>query len=406
MNENKRILWIDGTYGISGDMFVAALLDLGADRKKLDSVLTSLRLEGFSCSVSQKNSYGISGCDFDVELESEHSHHEHHTHEHRNLADVYAVIDRGSMTDRARTLAKRIFRMVADAEAEAHGKAVEEVHFHEVGAIDSIVDIVAASVLFDDLAPDGCALSELSEGRGTVHCAHGDLPVPVPAVMNLARVHGIALRITETRGEMVTPTGIAIAAALRTDTALPPGFTIERTGIGLGKRDFARPNFLRVSLIVPENAPAADDEKLVMLEANIDDATGEELALALETLMAAGARDVHYLPCVMKKNRPAWLLRVLVDEVLLPKMERLVFSTTSTIGLRRIPVQRTRMDRRSIDVPLADGPTVSVKVCSYDGLVRCYPEFESVKAASAALGRPFRSVYSEAAANAEKQLSK
>ena len=217
--ENK-LLYLEGASGISGDMTVAALLDLGASREKLDAVLKSMNLEGFEYQVSRKSSYGIAGTDFDVILHDHHHHeheHEHgHHHEHRNLDDVCAVIDRGTMTDGARELAKKIFRIVAEAESKAHGVPVSEVHFHEVGAIDSIVDIVSAAVLIDDLGIRECVVTGLAEGSGFVHCQHGDLPVPVPAVLNIAQAHGIALRTSAANGEMVTPTGIAIAAALRT----------------------------------------------------------------------------------------------------------------------------------------------------------------------------------------------
>ncbi len=248
------LLYLEGAGGISGDMTVAALLDLGANETKLADVLNSLHLEGFQYRISRKKSYGIEGCDFDVILEEAHHHHpeehgEHHHHEHRNLADVYAVIDRGKMTDGARELAHRIFRIVAEAEAKAHGCPLEEVHFHEVGAIDSIVDIVAAAVLFDDLGVTDCIVSGLTEGSGFVHCQHGELPVPVPAVLNIAQMYGIPLRPCAVQGEMVTPTGIAIAAALRTRSTLPPQYIVEKVGIGLGKRDFGRANLLRALIL-------------------------------------------------------------------------------------------------------------------------------------------------------------
>ena len=165
---------------------------------------------------------------------------------------MYEVIDRGEMTDRARELSRKIFRIVAEAEAAAHGCPVEEVHFHEVGALDSIVDIVSAAVLYDDLGITECVVTGLTEGTGFVHCQHGELPVPVPAVLNIAQANRIPLRLTDVKGEMVTPTGIAIAAALRTRNRLPESFLVEKIGIGLGKRDFGRPNLLRALLLREE----------------------------------------------------------------------------------------------------------------------------------------------------------
>lgn len=398
--ENK-LLYLEGASGISGDMTVAALLDLGASREKLDAVLRSMNLEGFEYRVSRKSSYGIAGTDFDVILHDHHHHehehgHEHH-HEHRNLDDVCAVIDRGTMTDGARELAKKIFRIVAEAESKAHGVPVSEVHFHEVGAIDSIVDIVSAAVLIDDLGIRECVVTGLAEGSGYVHCQHGDLPVPVPAVLNIAQAHGIALRTSAANGEMVTPTGIAIAAALRTRDRLPAEYKIEKTGIGLGKRDFGRANILR-AMILEETV---DPEQMYVLETNIDDATGETLGLALEKLMAAGASDAHFLPCFMKKNRPAYLLRVIAAAPEIPALERILFESTTTIGMRKLPVDRICMDRKNRTVKLPFG-TVSVKRCSWNGVVRNYPEYESVRALAERTGKEFQLVFALAKQAAEE----
>lgn len=398
--ENK-LLYLEGASGISGDMTVAALLDLGASREKLDAVLRSMNLEGFEYRVSRKSSYGIAGTDFDVILHDHHHHehehgHEHH-HEHRNLDDVCAVIDRGTMTDGARELAKKIFRIVAEAESKAHGVPVSEVHFHEVGAIDSIVDIVSAAVLIDDLGIRECVVTGLAEGSGYVHCQHGDLPVPVPAVLNIAQAHGIALRTATANGEMVTPTGIAIAAAIRTRDRLPAEYKIEKTGIGLGKRDFGRANILR-AMILEETL---DPEQMYVLETNIDDATGEALGLALEKLMAAGASDAHFLPCFMKKNRPAYLLRVIAAAPEIPALERIIFESTTTIGMRKLPVDRTCMDReiRTVELPFG---TVSVKRCTWNGVVRNYPEYESVRALAERTGKEFQLVFALAKQAAEE----
>lgn len=389
-------LYLEGACGISGDMTAAALLDLGANRGKLDAVLQSLHLDGFDYRIEQKSSYSICGCDFDVHLHhSEHHHeehyHEHHHHEHRHLSDVYEIIDRGEMTERARSLAKKIFLIVAEAEGKAHGCPTEEVHFHEVGAVDSIVDIVSVAVLIDDLGIENVIVRGLNEGRGFVTCQHGSLPVPVPAVANIAEKYGIVLRPTENDGEMVTPTGIAIAAALRTSESLPAAYKIIRTGIGLGKRDFGRANFLRAMII----EDAASSDQMYVIETNIDDSTAEELGLAMEKLLAAGAADVHFEPCFMKKNRPAYMLRVITSAGLLPQMEDIVFRNTTTIGLRKYPVERRCMERKIIRVRLTGGE-VEVKKCRLGDIVRYNPEYESVKALAAAEGRPFRDVFDEA----------
>lgn len=397
MLASKRMLYLEGASGISGDMTVAALLDLGASQEKLEAALEGLRLEGYDCVVSRKTSYGLDGVDFDVRLHDHDHDHEHdgaghhHHHEHRNLSDVYEVIDRGVMTDGARALAKRIFLIVAEAEAAAHGVPLEQVHFHEVGAIDSIVDVVSAAVLVDDLGIDECVVDGFTEGRGFVRCQHGELPVPVPAVLNVARAFSIPLRRADVQGEMVTPTGIGIAAALRTRDSLPGKYRVEGVGVGLGKRDFGRANFLRAMILVEEEA-CPSDEKVWILECNIDDSTGEMLGLALERLMEAGARDAHFTPCFMKKNRPAYLLRVIADEERIGELEEVIFDATTTIGIRRYRVERSCMQRAMAEVETPFGQ-VAVKVCAGAGVRRCYPEFESVKRLSDASGVDFQTIF-------------
>lgn len=398
-----KYLYLDGSCGISGDMTVAALLDLGGSRSRLDAVLQSLHLDGFDYTVERKNSYSISGCDFDVHLHHhEHHHeehyHEHHHHEHRHLKDVYEIIDRGDMSGKARELAKKIFLIVAEAESKAHGCSLEKVHFHEVGAIDSIVDIISAAVLFDDLQIDGCIVNGLSEGCGTVVCQHGSLPVPVPAVLNIAEKYGIILRPTDNKGEMVTPTGIAIAAALKTSEKLPAAYRVRKTGIGLGKRDFGHANFLRAMLI----EDGINENQIYVIETNIDDSTAEELGLAMDRLFAAGAADVHFEPCFMKKNRPAYILRVITGAEKLPQMEDIIFRTTSTIGLRKYPVERTCMEREIITVRLPYGD-VKIKKCRLNDIVRYNPEYESVKSLAEAAGLPFRRVFDDARRRAEEE---
>ena len=396
-----KILYLEGSCGISGDMTVAALLDLGANQKKLEQFLDTLHLDGFEYRISSKTSYGIRGCDFDVILTHHHSdEHKHdHPHEHRHIKDIYEIIDRAQTTKNAKNLAKKIFLIVAEAESKAHGCPLEEVHFHEVGAVDSIVDILSVAVLIDDLQITDCVVTGLTEGCGTVMCQHGELPVPVPAVLNIAQTSGIPLRPCDIRNEMVTPTGIAAAAALRTRDKLPAAYKVIRSGIGLGKRDFGRANILR-AMIIEEALP---EDQIYVIESNIDDATGEELGLVMEKLMTGGARAVHFIPCFMKKGRPAYILRVIADASTLPEIEKLVFQNTSTIGLRKYPVGRTCMNRSffTVSLPYAD---IEIKKCQLGEIIRCYPEYESVKKAAENSGLPFRTVFEQARAAAEKQV--
>lgn len=407
----SKYLYLEGASGISGDMTVAALLDLGASREKLDAALASLGIEGFHYHISRGASYSISGCSFSVHLhhpehcheeaydahdhhqhthEHHHTHAAHHHHEHRHLADVYAIIDHAALTPTANALAKKIFRIVAEAEAKAHGVDIEQVHFHEVGAVDSIVDIIATAALVDDLGIEGCIVTGLSEGHGTVKCQHGELPVPVPAVMNIAAAYGIPLRTTDTCGEMVTPTGIAIAAALCKQQQLPPAYRILSTGIGLGKRDFGRANFLRIALL----SPASDPEQIIQIEANIDDSTPEELGLLMEKIFSSGARDAWYLPCMMKKNRPAVMLGALCTSDNLPQVEDTILRHSSTIGLRKHAVERTIMNRELISIQLPYGKA-TVKKSTLGDISRCQPEYESVKHLSEQTGLPFRRIWED-----------
>lgn len=412
---NDKILYLECASGISGDMTVAALLDLGADEQKLRHALASMKLDGFDIRISRVTPSGMAACDFDVHEHHHHHHHDtshsslatshsnhHHKHEHRNLDDVYAIIDRADITAAARALAKKIFLIVAESEAKAHGTSIDRVHFHEVGAIDSIVDIVAVAVCIDDLGITRTIITGISEGTGTIACQHGLLPVPVPAVLNIAAAHNLPLRVTDELGEMVTPTGAAIAAALRTDAALPEHYTISKIGIGAGKRRFTRPNLLRAMLIretaLPESAATADSKWL--LETNIDDATGEQLGLAMERLFAAGAVDVHYSPVFMKKNRPGWLLRVIADAARVPDIERVIFRETTTIGIRKIRFDRTIMTRERITVSLPEGD-VDVKKCTFADIVKFAPEYESVCALADKTGTDFTTLYSQAKTQAE-----
>ncbi|WP_293556398.1 LarC family nickel insertion protein [Phascolarctobacterium sp.] len=296
-------LYLECNAGISGDMLVAALLDLGADRAKLDEALQSIPAKGFTYNISRVSKAGVDCCDFDVVLDAEHENHDHdmsflhgeavaaqvhshehehchehhhehdhehehehhhehdhvhtphehhHHHEHRGLKEVIEIINSTQLSEQARALALRIFDIIAEAEGKAHAVAKEDVHFHEVGAIDSIVDIVAIAVCFESLGVDEVIVPELCEGRGTVRCQHGVLPVPVPATANIMQSFGLNVRLLPVQGEFVTPTGAAAAAALMTTDELPEQFKICAIGLGAGKRQYERPSILRALLIEPQ----------------------------------------------------------------------------------------------------------------------------------------------------------
>ena len=317
------------------------------------------------------------------------SHDPSHPHEHRGMKEILEILSRADMTERARATAVRIFTILADAEAAAHGVDRSRVHFHEVGAVDSIVDIVTAAVCLDDLDVTEVIVPYLCEGNGMVRCQHGLIPIPVPAVVNIAQAHGLTLKPTDIQGELVTPTGAAIAAAIRTSDRLPERFTIERVGLGAGKRQYERPSILRAMLIA--DASAGSDE-ICKLETNIDDCTGETLGYVMERLFEAGARDVHYTPVFMKKNRPAWQLNVICDPKDRESMEKIIFAETTTIGIRRVNMQRTVLERECVRISTPLGEA-DVKLCRSAGTEKCYPEYDSVRALAQKSGRSFQEVY-------------
>lgn len=326
------------------------------------------------------------------------------------MSEVYEILDRaanaGAVTPRALETAKKIFRIIAEAEAKAHGVPVEEVHFHEVGAVDSIIDILAIAVLADDLGIEKCIVTGLNEGSGFVETQHGMLPIPVPAVAHIAEAAGIALHITETKGEMVTPTGAGIVAALRTSESLPASYKILKSGVGLGKRDFGRANFLRAQIIEDSagdkcdgatsdtTGSAALDCNVFQIEANIDDSTPEELGYAMDKIFEAGARDVHFIPCYMKKNRMGTLLCALADNEHLAAVEKAIFLHTSTVGVRRFPVERTCMARSIFEVETEFGK-VRVKKSVLGDIEKIKPEFDDLKACADKAGVPIREIQKE-----------
>ena len=334
--------------------------------------------------------------------EEPHHHHEHHHHHGRHLAEIMGIIDATDMTDSAKALAGKMFHIVAEAESLAHHMPLEEVHFHEVGAIDSIVDIIAAAVTFDSLGITDVIIPCLTEGRGTVRCQHGVLPVPVPATMNIIEAYDMPLTIMEAKGEYVTPTGAAIAAAICTTHQLPKAFRIVATGLGAGKRAYTeRTNILRAYLI-EGNAMEEGKDEIVKLETDIDDSTGEALGYTIDRLMQAGALDVHYSPVYMKKNRPAWELTVICKKSRMEELEDIIFKETTTIGIREFPsVMRSilRRNQKQVETPFGIS---EVKEVALPGERRFYPEYESVKAIAEKNHLPFAEVYHLVKALAEQ----
>lgn len=412
-------LYFECNSGISGDMAVAALLDAGADRSVLEQVLATIPVQGFTAKISRVTKSALDCCDFDVILAEDnhdhdmeylfghehhhehehhdHSHEHHHHHEHRNLADVCAIIDGTTMTEGARALAKKIFAILAESEAKAHGKPVDQVHFHEVGAIDSIVDVIALAVCFDNLSPKKVYVSPVYEGTGTIRCQHGILSIPVPAVLNIAAAYNLPLSIGQDRGEFITPTGAAFLAAVATDYTLPKVMHVAKIGLGAGKRQYERPNFVRCMVlqeIGSDDSKTTDPEDFIWkLESNIDDTTPEAMGFVMEQLFAAGARDVSFIPCFMKKNRPAYLLQVICAPEDRETLENLIFTHTTTIGIRRVKMERTRLSRIPLTVHTTWGPAQVKQVTLPDGIIRNYPEHESVADIARKTGISYQLIY-------------
>ena len=444
-------LYLDCGSGISGDMFVAAMIDLGADPDALEKALDSLPADGFFVEISRVKKAGIDCCDFHVHLDDDCENHDHdmdylygnltlaagsgcscheepdreehhchcheeghdgeahhccrqekdHHHTHRGLAEILPMIDACDMTETAKELARKIFRIIGEAEAKAHGLPLDEVHFHEVGALDSIVDVVAAAVTFDSLHIKEVIVPKLTEGTGTVRCRHGVMPVPVPATVNIVSAYKIPMELTGAKGEYVTPTGAAIAAAISTSHQLPPSFVIKKAGLGAGKRAYTdRSGILRAFLIQGEENEGRD--KVVKLETDIDDCSGEVLGYVMKKLFKAGAKDVHYAPIFMKKNRPAWELTVICKEDQVEALEQIIFTETTTIGIREYPLRRSILDREEKEVETVYGKA-SVKQVSLGKMIRSYPEYETVKKLAKKSKVPFMDVFDAVKEAAKKE---
>ncbi len=409
----SKTLYLECYSGISGDMTVAALLDLGADREVLKESLKSLPVGGFRTEITRVKKSGLDACDFSVILEQDNhdhdmeylhgseksytGHHEYthsheYPHEHRGMKEITEIIQKSEMTVRAKKMAMRVFDILAQAESKAHGVPVEEVHFHEVGAVDSIVDIAAIAICMDNLDISNVIVPVLYEGTGFIRCQHGQIPVPVPAVTHIAETHKLKLKITDIQGELVTPTGAAVVAAFRTSDRLPEDFTMLKTGIGAGKRQYRCPGILR-AMLIRETTDLQIKDIIWKLETDMDDCGGEMMGHVMNLLMANGAREVHYTPIYTKKNRPAYTLTVICKESEREKLENLIFSETTTIGIRRVEMERTILQReiQKKDTPVG---TAIVKACTLpDGNIRYYPEYENVAELAERNQLSFRETY-------------
>ena len=459
----SNVLYLDCFSGISGDMFMGALLDIGARAKAIRDGLSRLGLDDeFDLLIEKTDRQGITGTRFDVLVhptrhdhhhehghdhahdhehehghdhhhdhdhdhdhdhhhdhehdhhhDHEHDHDHHHTHDHnhdhhhpdqtgyeyqphgRTYAQIRSLIERSTLKESVKQRAQAIFAVVAEAEAAVHGVTIDDVHFHEVGAIDSIVDIVGAALALDDLGIEQVVCSPLVDGSGTIRCQHGIIPVPVPAVSRMLMGTTIPFRTSDCPTELITPTGMAIVKALCTSFGSMPSLQVQAIGYGFGQRDIGRLNALRVfhGALTPSQktdgmelasaavTPAAvvsqtgiDPETVVLLECQIDNSTGEALGHAAERLMQAGALDVCLIPVFMKKFRPATLFQIIARPATESKLVEILFAETGTIGIRRQMVERYTMSREWTTVTL-DGQNVRVKVVRFGDITKAYPEY-------------------------------
>lgn len=434
-----KTLYLDLFSGISGDMFVGALIDLGVDARALERELRKLRLGGWHLHVTRGQKSGIQGVKFDVHVESEHLHehshaihgahpkdeahphgHEAHEHEHaphRTFADIRRVISRSGLSPWVKRKAVAVFRRIAEAEGKIHGLPPERVHFHEVGAVDSIVDIVGACVGLELLGRPRVVASPVVEGVGWVECAHGRFPIPTPATLAILGARGVGVTQCEEPHEMVTPTGAALLAEFAESFEPMRGLVAEKIGFGLGTRDHrTRPNVLRAVLGRMDAEPARparrsgqrqragaaaetldwETDRVAVLETNLDDLNAEILGAFVETALAAGALDVFHTPVQMKKNRPGVLLTVLCAEADADRFTEMMLRETSAFGVRRTVAERRKLQREIVTVKTRFG-SLAVKVGRLNGrVVQASPEFEACKKLAARAGVPLKAVYEAA----------
>jgi len=443
-----KTLYLDIFSGISGDMFIGALIDLGVDAHKLERELGKLKLNGYHLHVARQHKSAIEGVKFDVHLAHPHrhehepghahahphhhgeqdhghdhshsqKHHEHDEHGHdeqRSFTEIKHLISQSKLSPWVKKKAVAVFQRIAEAEGKIHGLPPAQVHFHEVGAVDSIVDIVGAAIGLEMLGKPRVVASPVVEGTGWVKCTHGRFPVPTPATLAILGARGIGLTQCDEPHELVTPTGAALLAEFAERFEPMSGLVAERIGFGLGTRDNkTRPNVLRAVLgksgpATPNLQPSTSNaqrydwetDRIAVLETNLDDISGEILGRLVETALAAGALDVFHTPIQMKKNRPGVLLTVLCAEAEADQFSEMILRETTAFGVRRTLAERRKL-RREFTVVKTEFGSVTVKLGQLNGkVVQAAPEFESCKQLAAAKQVPLKQVYEAAMKAARK----
>jgi len=383
-----RIAYLDCVAGLAGDMLLAALLDAGAELETLRGVPRALGIEGVEIDVERVERQGIGALHLHIEARDDH--------DHRHYRDIRELVERAELPERVRTRSLDAFRRLAEVEGGIHGIAPDDVHFHELGSLDTLVDVCGAFVLLDELGVERVASSPLPFARGVVEAAHGVLPLPAPATLGL--LEGAALVGVETEAELVTPTGAAIAATVVDEWGALPALTLERVGYGAGTKDLAdRPNVVRVVLGTESRALT----RVVVLETNLDDLSPELVPDAIERCYEAGALDVWTVQVGMKKGRPGFVLSAIARPDAEAAVVRALLEETSALGVRVSRLERYELDREERVVEVA-GAAVRIKVGVLDGrVVNLAPEHDDCAAVAKASGRSVKSIWAEALARAQ-----
>ncbi|PLX89066.1 MAG: TIGR00299 family protein [Desulfuromonas sp.] len=377
-----KTLYLDCFSGISGDMFLGMLIDLGLNKDELYTELKKLELDGFELEATREQRHGIEGCRLKVCYEKE-SHH-------RYWSQIDRILENSRLDPHPKQLARQLFLRLGKAEAKVHGIELEQVHFHEVGALDAIVDLTGAAIGLSKLNIEQVICAPLPLSRGLSRCAHGALPLPAPATLEL--LHQFPICDSGCNKELVTPTGAAIVAEVATAGDLP-NIRIEKIGYGVGTWELAdRPNLLR-GLIGQIDTPPPDQDSVQVLETHIDDATPELLGHLLDQLFAQGALDAGYTPLQMKKNRPGVRLTLICSPEQEKSLARLILHQSSAIGIRSYPVRRWKLRRETATIETPDGPAQVKLIYDNDRLLRITPEFDDCRALSALSGRDLQDIY-------------
>jgi len=377
-----KIAYFDCFNGAGGDMIVASLLDAGADVETLRRRLAALPVEGYTLSISEMSKQGFAATQFRVDLDATTEQ------PHRHLSHIRKIIDASDLPALVKGKALRVFTRLAEAEAKVHGTTIEKVHFHEVGAVDAIMDVVGAVLALDLLGVEQVFCSAIPVGSGTVTCQHGVMPVPAPATAELLR--GVPLATTDEAGELTTPTAAAVLTTLASAFGPAPAMTLSEIGYGAGTREgHTRPNLLRV--LIGETGAPCETDTVVVLETSLDDASPELIGHCLERLLAEAALDAFATPIQMKKSRPGVMLTVLCEPHRADALERILFAETTTFGVRRHGATRTKMRRRHETVTTPFGE-IRMKVGEHGEIRTASPEFEDCRAAAGRHGVPLREV--------------